>query len=153
MSFKVEKTFNKLSETSFDNKATFDEVEPIYYQVCRLIVSGLTENNSRPLVVGTTNCQPHFATTQIYTVLPAEIRENAISQIYNIIRMRNLFRLKMDELLENFEINELLQKEYGIDAADLLRFNDYQQRVLYNYFYEGLHEDSVDNYLRINHIF
>lgn len=153
MSIIVGKTFNKLSETSFDNKATFDEVEPIYHQVCRLIVSGLTENITRPLVVETTECQPHFATTMLYMVLPAEIREQAISKIYSIIKTRNLFGLTMNELLENIEINELLQKEYGIDSAELLRFSDYQMRVLYDYFYEGLHEDSVDNYLGVKYSF
>lgn len=153
MSIIVGKTFNKLSDTTFDNKATFDEVEPIYHQVCRLIVSGLTENITNPLVVGSTDCQPHFATTMIYMVLPAEIREQAISKIYSIIKTRNLFGLTMNELLENIEINELLQREYSVDSADLLRFSDYQQRVLYDYFYEGLYEDSVDNYIGLKHSF
>lgn len=151
MSIGTQKTFNKLSDTSFDNNATFDEVEPIYQQVCRLIVNGLTENISRPLVVGTTECQPHFATTMLYMVLPAEIREGAISQIYSIIRTRNLFSLSMDKLLEDVEINELLQREYSVDPVELLRLSDYQQRVLYGYFYESLHEESVDNYIGLTH--
>ena len=131
----------KLEETTLSKYTPFDEVVPIYQQVCRNINT-------------TYICQPHFALTLLYLVLPAEDRDAAINEIYgSIITTGNLYEKTFDELLENVEINELLQKDYDIDPADLLRFNDKQIKILYAMFYESLFEISLDNYYNLQQYF
>jgi hypothetical protein len=129
----------KLSEITFRNTTTFDEVEPLYHQVCKGINSASKDNN----------CSPHFVSTLIYLVLPANVRNSAIIDIYSIIIERNLYKETMDTLLENVEINEILQKKYNIDSVNLLRFTKRQKEILYAKFYESLYEISIDNHMRL----
>ena len=148
--------YYSLNDTSFDNTTPFDEIEPIYSQVCRLINSGLEtscSDNTTPQLSNATNCPTHFAQSLIYLVLPSSLREDIIDKVSEIVNNRILYKLSMDELLNHIEINELLQGEYNIDPVNLLRFNSYQQKRLYAYFYEGLYEESIDKYLSLNHQF
>lgn len=148
--------YYSLNDTSFDNTTPFDEIEPIYSQVCRLINSGLescNSDNTTPPLSNATNCPTHFAQSLIYLVLPSSLREDIIDKVSVIVNNRILYKLSMDELLNHIEINELLQGEYNIDPVNLLRFNSYQQKRLYAYFYEGLYEESIDKYLSLNHQF
>jgi hypothetical protein len=130
----------KVEDTSFSKNVSFDEVEPMYQQVCKNI-------NLKY------NCNPHFVTTLLYLVLPANVRETAINDIYKNIESKYLYKKTMNELLENIEINELLQSKYNIDSMDLLRFNDKQTKKLYSMFYESLYEISIDNKYKLRHYF
>jgi hypothetical protein len=150
MSVDVSRKYYGINELSLDVKTPFDEVEPMYNQVCRLINSGLIDSMSGNSV---TNCPTHFVQSLIYLVLPTEKREEVIGKISKIVNRRRLYRLSMDELLSDIEINELLQRDYNIDSSELLRLSNYQQQFLYRYFYEGLYEVSLDNYLGLKHTF
>lgn len=150
MSVAVSTEYYGLNELSLGVKTPFDEVEPMYNQVCRLINSGLIDGMTGN---SATNCPTHFAQSLIYLVLPAENREEVIGKVSEVVNRRRLYSLTMDELLGDIEINELLQRDYSIDSSELLRLSDYQQKVLYGYFYEGLHEVSLDNYLGLEHTF
>jgi hypothetical protein len=132
--------YYRLEEKSLNNKEPFDEVIPLYRQVCRNI------NLSHI-------CIPHFTTTLLYLILPANVRNNAVNAIYDIISRNQLFNRSVNELLEVVEITELLQRDYSVDVDNLLRFNDKQLKMLYAMFYESLYEISIDNRYKLSKYF
>lgn len=124
-------------------KTTFDDYEPLYHQLCRLINNNYNINNT----IYNTNCPAFFNISLIYLILPLQFqeKEKLILDIFNNIKYRNLFNYSIESYLNDNEIKNILKK-YNLNPDKLYKFNAYQKKILYSYFYEILYEVSIENH-------
>lgn len=146
MTTESDTTFFTQNKITINKNTPFDDIEYVYHQMCRVILSNYIDLNIKNKYNYISHCIAHFPLTLIYLALPYDKREDIIKGLVALSIHNNaqLLKLNYDNLISHYSVNEYLQS-CNIDIShDLIGFTSVQQSKLYTYFYELLYDYSIE---------
>lgn len=120
----------------------FDEILPIYQQICTLIDFNVSDNIKDEIYK--CSCPSIYSLTLMYMFLPKNNRNQIIDEISNYVIKEKLHKESYNILKDNEKINNILIS-FNLDNQVFYNFNDKQLIKLRDYFDECLYDLSLFN--------